>query len=659
MWLQRSAGTPSTSGRCCSLQQSTTGRPTRRAVRAHAAAGRPSQGGKQQPAISNRNAQLYELCGDDGWGVEVAPASSSSSSSSSAGPAVSPPQAKSAAKQKAAAQQPAKPAAKRRKGTPYVDMRSEEGIFGMTLLQKALLEEEEQQAADSEPQQQQQPGISGVQALKQNVAQTAAAGKGRQKPKLPGFPKGAAGAAAAAAALAAAKQQRQQGYDDEYEDEEEDTPEFQLVFDNGKAELIDFSTGTSRSIPEAAAGAAQSEATPVWMLDEQQFEEAEEGEEEEEGYEAYSQPAAAAARSRRQGRSRAADDEEEEDLDASLIADMGNEDDWGLDGLLPGSSSSSAARQQQRRGRRSLLDELEDEEAAADGFEEGSLAASNSTSVQWGGSAGFTGIDLEEQEDMLRRYFKPQEVQKLMKDQKEIEASLSELRKRAVGLGVSDHKMQQTLRIVAGTAAGKKLVSFRGSQTRPMMEKVRQAIFNMIQNQAGTVNCLPKTARWLDLFAGTGSVGIEALSRGVKEAHFVEMDPVVVNKILSRNLSYCGFKTRATCHTTKAEEFLRRAASLPRFAGGAFDFISVCPPYLLVSYPELFDLLEASPLLHAGSIVFVEYPKQLAHQVRDSIGPLQRIKDRKYGRTYVAVYAGGSGEAEEQLEEDPFLSGRF
>jgi 16S rRNA G966 N2-methylase RsmD len=159
--------------------------------------------------------------------------------------------------------------------------------------------------------------------------------------------------------------------------------------------------------------------------------------------------------------------------------------------------------------------------------------------------------------------------------------------------------------------------------------------------------------------AGTGSVGIEALSRGVKEAHFVEMDPVVVNKILSRNISYCGFKGCATCHTTKAEEFLRRAAALPRFAGGAFDFISVCPPYLLVSYPELFDLLEASPLVHAGSIVFVEYPKQLEHQVRDSIGPLQRIKDRKYGRTYVAVYAGAGGEVEEQLEDDPFLSRRL
>jgi hypothetical protein len=133
-----------------------------------------------------------------------------------------------------------------------------------------------------------------------------------------------------------------------------------------------------------------------------------------------------------QGRSRAADDNEE-DLEASLIADMGNEDDWGLEGLIPrGSSSSAAARQQQRRDRRSLLDELEAEESAADGFEEGSLAASNNASVQWGGSAGFTGIDLEEQEDMLRRYFKPQEVQKLMKDQQEIESSYSELRVSAV-----------------------------------------------------------------------------------------------------------------------------------------------------------------------------------------------------------------------------------
>lgn len=189
----------------------------------------------------------------------------------------------------------------------------------------------------------------------------------------------------------------------------------------------------------------------------------------------------------------------------------------------------------------------------------------------------------------------------------------------------------------------------------------------MLQSRAGTLNSLPRTARWLDLFAGTGSVGLEALSRGAREAHFVEMDPVVVSKVLSRNIRSCGFKGRAWTHTSRAEDFLRRAAALPRFAGGAFDFISVCPPYLLVSYPELFELLDASPLLHEGTILFVEYPKQLAHQVVDRLGPLQRVRDRRYGRTWVALYAAagggdedGDGDAQEgqplDAEDDPFLA---
>lgn len=195
------------------------------------------------------------------------------------------------------------------------------------------------------------------------------------------------------------------------------------------------------------------------------------------------------------------------------------------------------------------------------------------------------------------------------------------------------------------------------------MLQVRQAIFNMLQSRSGTLTCLPRTARWLDLFAGTGSVGLEALSRGVREAHFVEMDQVVVSKILERNIKSCGFKGKAWTHTSKAEDFLRRSAAVPRFAGGAFDFISVCPPYLLVSYPELFELLDASPLVHPGTLLFVEYPKQLSHQIVDTIGPLQRVRDRRYGRTWVALYAAGgddsAGSAEDDAaadEEDPFLA---
>jgi 16S rRNA (guanine(966)-N(2))-methyltransferase RsmD len=194
-----------------------------------------------------------------------------------------------------------------------------------------------------------------------------------------------------------------------------------------------------------------------------------------------------------------------------------------------------------------------------------------------------------------------------------------------------------------------------------MMEKVRAAIFDMVQSQAGTVGGLPQGCRWLDLFAGTGSVGLEALSRGAGEAHFVELDPWVHRRVLGRNIEACGFTRASTCHTSRAEDFLKRAAAAPRFAGGPFDFISVCPPYLLVSYPELYQLLEASGLMHAGSIVFVEYPKQLAEHVTPTLGPLVKVRDRKYGRTWIAVYApAGDGAGAVQGmgadgEIDPFL----
>jgi 16S rRNA (guanine(966)-N(2))-methyltransferase RsmD len=194
-----------------------------------------------------------------------------------------------------------------------------------------------------------------------------------------------------------------------------------------------------------------------------------------------------------------------------------------------------------------------------------------------------------------------------------------------------------------------------------MMDKVRQAVFNSVLSWAGSVNVVPPGSRWLDLFAGTGSVGLEALSRGAEECHFVEMDPWVIRKILSKNISTCGFNKKAITHTSKAEEFLRRAKDLPMYAGGAFDFISMCPPYLLVSYPELYDLLEGSPLVHEGTIVFVEFPKQLMGQMRDRIGPLHKVREKSYGRTWVATYAATSdghadGDDGDMMEVSALLS---
>jgi 16S rRNA (guanine(966)-N(2))-methyltransferase RsmD len=303
-----------------------------------------------------------------------------------------------------------------------------------------------------------------------------------------------------------------------------------------------------------------------------------------------------------------------------------------------------------RRRNNDDIDELDEEGRA------------NGPTVVWGGTGGVTGLDLEEQAAVLARYFQPSEASKLLAQQRAADADHAELRLRAAGKGGglsadNERRLHRELRILAGTAAGRRILSSRGETTRPMMAKVRGAAFSMIAalSGAGSATALPSTSRWLDLFAGTGSIGIEALSRGAREAHFIEMDPWVARRVLSRNIASCGFDRRAVTHTTRAEDFLRRALGNPRFAGGAFDFVSICPPYLLVSYPELFDLFEDSPLLGPNTVALVEYPKQLSREIRSTLGPLRRVRDRKYGRTYLALYAGAetpAGAAALALAED-------
>jgi len=124
-------------------------------------------------------------------------------------------------------------------------------------------------------------------------------------------------------------------------------------------------------------------------------------------------------------------EESDEDVTTTLIRDLSNEDDWGLEGLPSGPAGYISSRQ--RPGGHSLLEELTAAEEEELGHAEGTLAATSSSSVQWGGSGGATGLDLEEQEAVLRRYFKPQQVKKLLQDQVEVDASYSEFRVRKPG----------------------------------------------------------------------------------------------------------------------------------------------------------------------------------------------------------------------------------
>ncbi|KAL3723219.1 hypothetical protein ACJRO7_035406 [Eucalyptus globulus] len=193
------------------------------------------------------------------------------------------------------------------------------------------------------------------------------------------------------------------------------------------------------------------------------------------------------------------------------------------------------------------------------------------------------------------------------------------------------HKL---LQVLGGTARRKKLLSPKGMDVRPMMEVVKAATFSILQAAGGSPASL-RPGRWLDLYSGTGSVGIEAISRGCSQVHFVEMDPWVVSDVLRPNLEWTGFLDAAVIHMVRVEDFLERAE---QFVGkdGSFDYISVTPPYMQVDYGVLMDQLSKSPLVGEDSFVVVEYP--LRTNMLDSCGCLVKITDRRFGRTHLAIY---------------------
>ncbi|KAG5112228.1 hypothetical protein JHK82_035497 [Glycine max] len=193
------------------------------------------------------------------------------------------------------------------------------------------------------------------------------------------------------------------------------------------------------------------------------------------------------------------------------------------------------------------------------------------------------------------------------------------------------HKL---LQVLGGTARRVKLLSPKGMDVRPMMEVVKGAAFDILQAAGGCPAAL-RPGRWLDLYSGTGSVGIEALSRGCSQVHFVEMDPWVVSDVLRPNLEETGFLDASVIHTVRVEKFFERAE---QFVGnsGPFDYISVTPPYTQVDYGVLMRQISESSLIGENTFIVVEYP--LKTDMLDSCGSLVKITDRRFGRTLLAIY---------------------
>ncbi|MGE5596504.1 MAG: 16S rRNA (guanine(966)-N(2))-methyltransferase RsmD [Hyphomicrobiales bacterium] len=184
---------------------------------------------------------------------------------------------------------------------------------------------------------------------------------------------------------------------------------------------------------------------------------------------------------------------------------------------------------------------------------------------------------------------------------------------------------QSRLKVAGGTARGLPITEPRGVRLRPTSGLVREAIFNILGD-------LVDGARVLDLYAGTGALGIEALSRGAREAVFVEGDGATCQAIL-QTLARAGFSDRATVVRG------RLPAALSTLSG-PFDLILLDPPYQLESATE--TLFGVSGLLGPGALVVYEHGSR--YNPPEQPTGLTLLERRVYGDTAIAVYALQEGE---------------
>lgn len=183
------------------------------------------------------------------------------------------------------------------------------------------------------------------------------------------------------------------------------------------------------------------------------------------------------------------------------------------------------------------------------------------------------------------------------------------------------------LRVISGTARGRKLRSVPGDTTRPITDKVRQALFNIIGADI-------EDALFLDLFGGTGSVGIEALSRGAAFAYFVDFNRQPITTIKA-NLKETGLESKARVVQANAFTFLEQKAERQ------FDYIYIAPPQYKGMWKRALLTLDSNPgWLSEGAWVIVQiHPVELeAMEGDNALIYLREFDRRQYGSTLLSFY---------------------
>jgi 16S rRNA (guanine(966)-N(2))-methyltransferase RsmD len=196
------------------------------------------------------------------------------------------------------------------------------------------------------------------------------------------------------------------------------------------------------------------------------------------------------------------------------------------------------------------------------------------------------------------------------------------------------------MRVIAGSARGRNLKgpprpSTRGrraagghdkpgAETRPTSDLIRGVIFNMLDAMGASYD------RVLDVYAGTGALGIEALSRGDGTADLVERDAAAA-AVIRENLRFCGFESRAAVHRLTAERALERLRE-----SGPYTLILADPPYYDEGAREVVEAIGASPLVEDETVLVYEHHRR--SDPGDTIGRMERYRTRRHGDTVVSIY---------------------
>jgi 16S rRNA (guanine966-N2)-methyltransferase len=185
------------------------------------------------------------------------------------------------------------------------------------------------------------------------------------------------------------------------------------------------------------------------------------------------------------------------------------------------------------------------------------------------------------------------------------------------------------MRVIAGTYRSRILKSLKGNALRPTSDRLRETLFNVLGAEV-------ERSRFIDIYAGTGAVGIEALSRGAAEVVFIE-NHAPAAALIRRNLESLGVRSGAFVLPVDALHGLEKLAAKHQPTDPPIDFVFLDPPYAKSEeYDRLLHFLGSADLLAAGSVVIAEHSRKL--DLPEQIKNLHRTRVLRQGDAALSFY---------------------